>query len=358
MSKLSSNQWHQSFVKLMTAQPIDHLIADITYYIQDGVYIPATISKSVADNCYAVSPLTLIAGYALDEIPKIDNYCIRIACVGLVKSMRAWLSFAKLDCVQTLNNQCLSTNMYSQDWRNIDIVSLRQQALNKSPNTALVLRSLNAVQHSHLIKSLNDDNWVSLVTRQVYLQHQWQNFSFNRDLKKDMALLNEQHWQFKPLSTLNEYQRAKELYDLLYLDKYSQNNIHFTVEYLQHAVEAKMLSLFGLFYRGEMLATLGMVIIDGDMTCPIFGYQTNKSQKLGLYRRISAFSINYAKDNNLRFNMSSGAPTFKVNRKAIPCIEYSFIYTAHLPWFQRMTWRILSGLGRVVYRPVLIHYKL
>lgn len=355
---ISSRNWHETFVKLMHSQPINNCNATWGCYHIDGVAIPYSIASQHKDNCYAVSPMTLISGYAEEELHKISHAGARLACKFLINISKPILSLADLDQVQTLNNQCLSTNMYSSEWANVDTVKLRRLALEKYPTLPVVLRSVNQHQHSVLIKRLEDQQWHSLATRQVYILDDWQSFRFNRDLKKDFKLLNEPHWQFKTLSTDAEFQRAKSLYDMLYLEKYSFNNIQFSARYLKEASQNKLLRLVGLYYHGEMLAVLGMVEIEQDMTCPIFGYDTTNPGHLALYRRISAYSIRHAKEHQRYFNMSSGAPIFKRNRKARPAIEYSYVYIAHLPVYKRLIWISLCWLTRSFYQPLLLRFRL
>lgn len=355
---LSSRDWHETFVELMQSEPINNCNANWGCYHIDGVAIPYSIALKRKDNCYAVSPMTLVSGYAEEELPKINSAGVRLACKLLINIVKPILYFAGLDQVQTLNNQCLSTNMYSCEWANVDTVKLRCLALRKYPTLPVVLRSLNQHQYSGIIKRLESQQWHALTTRQVYVFDDWQLFHFSRDLKKDFKLLNDPCWQFKTLTTDSDFQRAKALYDMLYLEKYSFNNIQFSSRYLKEASQNKLLNLVGLYYRGEMLAVLGIVEIDQDMTCPIFGYDTTKPQHLALYRRISAYTIHYAKVHQRCFNMSSGAPTFKRNRNGRPVIECSYVYIAHLPFYRRLIWRGLFWLTQHIYQPLLLRFKL
>ncbi len=356
---LATNQWHQEFLDMMSqGAMIGNCEADFIYYDIDNVVIPATITVPKHNNCYAVSLLSLISGYGEDELPKLKNPYIRKACSILLKATLKPLQWAKLHQLQTLNNQCLSTNMYSSDWKQLKLSDLRLEALKTTPNTALLLRSLNTVQHNTIIQSAKQDGWIPIVTRQVYLHCDWANFSPGADIKKDLKLLKQPGWEFRKLTSYAECETAKQLYDDLYLNKYSHHNIHFSARYLYHATQHNLLELFGLFHHGRMLATLGMVIIDGDMTCPIFGYDTSQPTKLALYRRISIFSIRYAKERQLNFNMSSGAPNFKTNRGAKSQIEYSFVYIKHLNLYQRVVWRCLSFITRSVYQTLLKRYRL
>ncbi|WP_182032699.1 hypothetical protein [Vibrio diabolicus] len=355
---LSSQEWHKTFITLMQSNPINECTASFGCYYIDDVSIPYSVTPKIPNNCYAVSPMTLLSGYAEEELHKVKNVAVRWVCKLLINMTKPILSLAGLDQVQTLNNQCLSTNMYSEQWESLNLDELRRVALDQYPTFPLVLRSLNQLQHSHLIQRLEQQQWQSLVTRQVYLLEDWQAFSFNRDLTKDFKLFNDKDWQFKPLATDEEFQRAKALYDMLYLDKYSRNNIQFSTQYLKQASQNNLVHLVGLFYQDEMLATLGIVEIDNDMTCPIFGYDTNKPQSFALYRRISAYTIRHAMICQRRFNMSSGAPAFKRNRKAQPEIEFSYVYIAHLPWYKRVIWKSLCWLTQHFYRPLLMRFQL
>ncbi|KJY80387.1 hypothetical protein TW74_04410 [Vibrio nigripulchritudo] len=356
---LTSNEWHQRFLKLM-AEPdmIQQCNAKFINYDVNGVFVPATVSLPVHNNCYAVSPLTLISGYGEDELPKLQNPVLRKLSFSLLKALTKPLEWAGLNQVQTLNNQCLSTNMYSSHWNTIDLSELRSNATTAYPDKALLLRSLNSVQHSSILQNARRDGWLAVATRQVYLHCDWKSFIPSTDIKRDRKLLEEKGWQFRLLKAQDECRQAKQLYDALYLDKYSQHNIQFSAEYMYHAVQHKLVTLFGLFYQDEMVATLGLVVIDGDMTCPIFGYDIKKPSKMGLYRRISIFTIEYARERNLNFNMSSGAPSFKANRRAKPEIEYSYVYTRHLNPYKRLVWRVLSFLTKTVYKPILQKYRL
>ncbi len=356
---LAANQWHQGFIDMMSqGTMIDNCEATFTSYDINDVVIPATITEPRHNNCYAVSLLSLISGYGEDELPKLKNPYIRKACFILLKAALKPLQRAKLHQLQTLNNQCLSTNMYSSAWNRLNLSALRLAALKTTSDTALLLRSLNAVQHKAIIRNAKQDGWIPIVTRQVYLHCDWAHFSPGSDIKKDLKLLKQPDWEFRKLTSYAECETAKQLYDDLYLSKYSRHNIQFSAGYLYHAGQHNLLELFGLFHDGKMLATLGMVIIDSDMTCPIFGYDTSQPARLALYRRISIFTIQYAKERRLNFNMSSGAPDFKTNRGAKPRIEYSYVYTKHLNLYQKIVWRCLSFITQSVYQGILKRYRL
>lgn len=351
---LTAQEWHQTYLEIIQhGNKIDHMEADFFCYEQQNLIIPATLAHPLLNNSYIVSPLTLVTAFAKDEIPKVRFAILRWFSHQLIIFFSKPLQLAGVGHVQTLNNQCLSTNMYSKGWMDIDLITLRKQALKKTPENALLLRSLNVTQHADIIRHCEQDGWISIVTRQVYLHNNWQKVVAGKDLKNDLRLLKQPQWKFKKISSEHDIQCAKSLYDQLYLDKYSQHNIRFTLSYFKQFSQSGLISLYGLFYQDKMLATVGIIVIEGDMTCPILGYDLQQPQKLALYRRASAFTIDYAKKHDLRFNMSSGAPQFKRNRKAKPSIEYSYVYCLHLSRPKQIVWKVFSWLTKYFYRPIL-----
>ncbi|MGI3064248.1 hypothetical protein ACRTEL_07425 [Vibrio diabolicus] len=108
---LSSQEWHQTFITLMQSNPIDECTASFGCYYIDDVAIPYSVTPKIPNNCYAVSPMTLLSGYAEEELHKVQNVAVRWICKLLINMTKPILSLAGLNQVQTLNNQCLSTNM-------------------------------------------------------------------------------------------------------------------------------------------------------------------------------------------------------------------------------------------------------
>ncbi|MBU6952132.1 GNAT family N-acetyltransferase [Hahella sp. HN01] len=358
---LEANELHRRFVELMQ-QPglIRNLTTDIVAYEQNGVVAPASVNDYHPQNCYVVSPLTQIIYYARDELPKVESALLRYFCFGLTHLLEWPFKLARVDRLQVLNNQCLSTNFYSANWRELNLRALREQALHRFPNHALMLRSLNARQHPDIIVQAREDGWLPIISRQVYLfldREQWWN---RNNTRADDRLLRQPDWSFKELDPDDETQmaRAEQLYNQLYLEKYSLHNVRFSADYLSAFSRSGLLKLFGLFHQDELLGVAGLFGVDQTLTAPVVGYDTRLPAKMALYRRIMAFVIRYAMDNNLELNLSSGAPDFKKLRGAEAAIEYSYVYVAHLGPYQRAFWRGLSLLTEKLYRPILEKFEL
>ncbi len=346
-------QWQQHFTHLIK-QPmmIERFQTQAVQYHIDGELITATISEPTPDNCYVLAPSTLITCYAKDELFKLSNPALKGLSRALIKLISMPLNIAQIDKLQVLNNQCLSTNMYSSVWEEWNLNKLREKAIAEAPQHALMLRSVNEHQHPKLHRHLTAEKWLPIVTRQVYILSP--ESKCGSDFAKDAKLTREKGWSYKTLNDRTEFVCAKRLYDQLYLEKYSQHNIRFSVDYMANMNQHGLMQFVGLFHRGTMCAVVGFTVQDNHMTTPIFGLDTQRPIEDNLYRRISWYTLNYAHQHKLSFNLSSGAPAYKRSRHAQPCLEHSFVYIKHLRVHQRLIWKALSLLTRRFYSPILI----
>ncbi|WP_157954453.1 GNAT family N-acetyltransferase [Saccharospirillum mangrovi] len=360
-TSLNANEFSRRlFERMQHPNLIRNLHTQFLYYQQDGIAVPTTLNDAVPDNCWVVSPLTQILGYAQDELPKLNSTVLRGLMRASIAVLGTPLRRAQLDKLQIFNNQCLSTNVYADAWQQINLKALRLQALQNHPDHALMLRSLNAQQNSMLMHKADQDGWLPIVNRQVYLYQNRDHWWSHHNARMDDKLLQQSGWSIRLLDADNhdDLLRAEQLYNQLYLDKYSRHNVQFTAEYFAQFSRAGLLSLYGLFNDDELLGVAGFIGVDQTITAPIIGYDTQQPQRRALYRRLMAFVIRYALDRNLTLNLSAGSPDFKRRRGGDAAIEYSYVYVRHLNVYRRATWRLLSWLSRVLYRPLLERFKL
>ncbi|WP_087022937.1 hypothetical protein [Thaumasiovibrio subtropicus] len=354
--------WQNAFTTLMQQKggcAIERLACQFAQYTVNNQRYFSTLSEPKENNCYVVAPSTLLLGYGQDELIKLTHPIQRAASKLLLKLASLPLRWAKVDKLQVLNNQCLSTNMYDESWQQTDISQLRNHALERAPQHALMLRSLNTIQQPKLIASLKRDNWLPIVTRQVYVLTP--DGKPGTDFKQDTRLANQAGWHYRPLQGRDEFQWAKRYYDMLYLEKYSQHNIRFTLEYMETMQAQGLMQFVGLFQdmpssegkTATLRGAVGFVVQDNTMTTPVFGFDTTRPQAEQLYRRLSWYTLDYAHRHQLSFNLSAGAPHYKRSRHAKPTIECSYVYVAHLSMLQRMVWQTLSQLTRRFYAPML-----
>jgi hypothetical protein len=182
-------------------------------------------------------------------------------------------------------------------------------------------------------------------------------------LKRDFGLLERHGYIARELHAEDELSGAEvarivELYNALYLTKYSLNNPMFNERFMRLALRRGNLRLVVLQKDGRIDAVLGYFCRNGVMTTPVFGYDTTLPQEVGLYRMLSVVLFHIARENRHLLNASSGAAEFKRNRGAVGVIEYSAVYDKHLPFHRRLCWSVLWVLLEKIGVPLTLKYKL
>lgn len=331
-------------------------------YCVDNQEVISTIVDEIKPNCYVVSANSMLIEYSKDELTKLDSKILRTFSYILIKLFENILKIAKIDRLQTLNNYMLSTNFFSNNFENIDLKKLRDIALKNYSNHTLVIRSINKTQNPKLFQELKKDGWIALVSRQVYIFDDFKRCEKHQNYRWDKKLLNDKRYIFKELDLddFSLFEKAENLYNQLYLEKYSIHNVQFKAIYLQELVKKELLHLRLLYdnQKNKYVAVVGLIGEDEVITAPIVGYDLSYDVKEALYRRVIAYILEYAKTNNYVLNLSSGASSFKLNRGAKANLEYMFVYNKHLPLFRRFIWKILSFISNNFYAVLLQRLKL
>lgn len=322
---------------------------------------PVTVNDGQYENSYVVSPYTAFIHYAKEELVKLQNKSLSIAlsifltCFGLICKK------GKINHLVFVNNYLLSTNLYPA-WQGENIAKMTQDLMTKYPNHLLAFRSLNQYQHPELIQHFVQNGYHLLASRQVYLFDQEKApFHHKKNVIADKKLLLKKDYILCHPKDLNEkdYGRIVELYNLLYLDKYSYHNPQFTVKFVQLCHQKKLLDIYGFRNQdGTLDAVIGFFTLGKTTTAPLVGYDTKLPAQLGLYRRLMAYAFQYAKEKNYLLNLSSGASSFKRLRGGKAEMEYSAIYFNHLPFFRRLFWQVLLFFANNLAKPLLEKYKL
>lgn len=330
------------------------------YEIGSNLIISTVTDEVFENNCYVVSPNGMIINYSKVELHKINNPVLIFLMRMVINLFSSFLSFFKIDKIQTLNNYMLSTNFFSDSWKDTDVKLLVKMAVKRYPDHTLAIRSINKTQNNEILNNLLRNGWIRIVTRQVYIFP-----SFNlkkRDSVRDLELLKSEKYIFTApdINNIEHFKIAESLYNELYLQKYTQENIQYTALYMQKLCKENLLHLRLLLdvEQNKFVAVVGLIGDNITVTAPIVGYEIKRPSEDALYRRCLIYIIKYANDNNLFLNISSGAPSFKLNRGAVPEIEYMLINTQHLSLGRRILWSVLSLISLYVYKPILQKYKL
>lgn len=325
--------------------------------------IPITINNAEYNSSYVCSPYTGIIPYCKEELYKINNNVVKKIVNILINIFGKYFKNSNINKVVQINNWMLSTNILHY---NLDInafIKMKKDILMKYPGHAILIRSLNGYQHQNLISELKKKGFLMAPSRQVYIFNDKSEIYSHNDIKNDLRIKRKNQFEYvdeKSFSDL-DIKRAVYLYRQLYIDKYSQHNPQFTYAYFKSIKENDQFELYGYRDRTEKkeLQAIGVrFYIHDQVTLPIVGYNLSRPKKEGLYRLIMLNTIEFSYKRGFIFNASSGAPHFKEQRGAQPYIEYTAIYSKHLPKKQKQMWKRLNRVLLMVMQPILVKFKL
>ncbi|MEL6170277.1 MAG: GNAT family N-acetyltransferase [Pseudomonadota bacterium] len=342
------------------------LIANLSTRVErldlNGHVFPITINDGGRPgNCYICNPVTGYTDYAIEETRNfVSHPLLRRGLVGLIRATAPVLRATGLDRSVHVNNWLFSTNP-APDIDRATAAAMRDGLVARFPAHGLLIRSLNTYADQAALDALGAEGFTLLPSRQIYLFDGCATGAATKDMKRDRALLRKTPLQmvgndgFGP----GDFEQSARLYAQLYLDKYTALNPQYTATFLAEMHRAGLLCMEGFRDADGRLAAVGGRFVYGrTLTQPLLGYDTSRPQKDGLYRLITATAQRDAMDEGLLFNMSAGAAGFKRLRGAVPAVEYSAVYTRHLPGGQRRATAVISGLLTRIGIPLLQRFEL
>jgi hypothetical protein len=313
----------------------------------DDVIIPITISDFHPDNTYTVSPYSHYVLYGgFEEVKHLNNPPVE-ALIKLLMHPIAWyFRKADLDKVAYVNNYLLSTNLYPSV--NSDQLLALSEALPKwFPDRVIIFRSVDARKNPHIADILKKQEYDLVLSRQVWYMDA-QEASRTRQYKEDARVLRKHGYEIVDGKNLSdaELARSLDLYNMLYLEKYSYYNPQFTFEFMKLARDNEILHLRALRRDGRINAVMGFFIRNGAMTQPLFGYDTSLPQEEGLYRLLTLITLQEGLQRNLLVHASGGVGKFKKVRGGKSVIEYNAVYHKHLPAWRQMPWKLIQAISK------------
>jgi hypothetical protein len=311
------------------------------------VIIPITISDFHIDNTYTVSPYSHYVSYGgFEEVKRLNNPPVEKLIKLLMDPIAWYFRMADLDKVAYVNNYLLSTNLYPSV--NRDQLSALSEALPKwFPDRVIVFRSVDEKKNPHIAGILKENKYELVLSRQVWYMDE-EEASRTRQYKEDVRALRRHGYEIvdgKDLSDA-ELARSLDLYNMLYLEKYSYYNPQFTFEFMKLARDNEVLHLRALKRDGKINAVMGFFIRNGAMTQPLFGYDTSLPQEEGLYRLLTLITLQEGLRRNLLVHASGGVGKFKKVRGGKPVIEYNAVYHKHLPLWRQMPWKLIKAISK------------
>lgn len=346
-----------------TQRMIANVRTEFRFAVHDRSIIPISINATDYENSYVVSTYNGVVTYPLEELRLLPSAIQRLSVASMIHCVAPALRLGKVNRAVVVNNWLLSTNLYPRiDLHWVD--HLLSELRKTFPQHAILFRSLNEATNSVLLEHMRRSGFLLAPSRQVYLfDGREPDFISRHNNKIDAKLLQ----QTSPYQVVTHDQwssgehdaRIQQLYDWLYLDRYSRNNPQFMAQLMKLWRETGMLKFFGLQNAsGSLDGIVGLFECEGAVTVPVVGYDTSKPKSMGLYRRLMAIALRESVQQKWMLNLSSGAASFKRLRGGRAQIEYTAVACDHLPIKQRFMWRSLAGLLQRVAAPLLERYEL
>ena len=352
-----------AFADLLNQHDLPSLLhnagADVSMEIvrSDGLSLPMSVCHHASNQTWLTSPLSMYADYTQEEtsrhLPKYAAMPIN-AVLSVLKYGLERQHFAR---AVTLNNWLVSTNLYPK-LNTSAVNAIMRDTLQRYPQHALWWRSLNELHHGDWLQYLKQQGCVLIPGRRIFLLSDLATqLQYHRDWQHDARLSRNtalQKLDNADFGSAQDYEQACDLYNQLYLGKYSQLNPQYTPLWIQGLHQHGLLHLQGYANsEGKLVGVAGSVRNEHTLTTPIFGFDTEVPQKMGLYRLNNHVATQYALAQGLNINMSAGAGQFKQHRGAVPYMEYSAVYVRHLPKAQQAAVHAARLLSQYIAAPMM-----
>lgn len=315
-------------------------------------HLPVTVDDGGYGRSYVASPHSAYVLYAREEIDLVGMTRGRSLARAALAGLDGLLRQARFNRAVHLDNWLLSTNLHGA-WKGEGLPQMRTALATAFPDYFLILRTLDGWSSPDLLQAARSDGWILVPARQI-----WVVDDLRRDWKPRNAFGNDRRalarsgLKVEDVDRFDEAdcQRVADLYRLLYLDRYSALNPHFTAQFVAFTQQSGM-----MHYRvarepgGRIMSVAGMLHREGTMTPSVVGYDTARPQSEALYRIAAYLFSDWAMERGLALHGSAGAAHFKRQRGARGVIEYLAVYAGHLSAGRRMTIQALaSTLERAV----------
>ncbi len=313
----------------------------------DDVILPISVTDFHPENTYTCSPYSHYISYGgFEEVERLNNPLAEFSIKLILRPLAWYFRRSDFDRVVYVNNWLLSTNLYPS------ITATQLEVLTEAlprwfPDRAIIFRSVDEFRNPLVFNILQNNGYEMALSRQVWYMNPVE-AKKTRQYKEDARVLR--HHEYEIVDGKNfsdeEIQRAVELYNMLYLEKYSRFNPQFTEDFLRLARDEEILFLHGLKHDGKLNGVMGFFVRNGIMTQPLFGYDTKLPQEEGLYRLLTLITLQEGLQKNLMVHASGGVGKFKKMRGGRPVIEYNAVYHQHLPTGRQIPWKMIKAISK------------
>jgi len=324
--------------------------------------LPLTVHDRDPTGCWASTPSTQYHRYALSELAHVGSAPARAGLGALAGPWAAALRAGEIDRIVQVDSWLFSTHLHP------DLAAGQIAALGALrdlfPDRAIVVRSLVDPLDGAWIDGLRALGARLIPSRQVYLVDPADRARWPKKARwlvgRETRMIAERGYTIVEHEALDEADlpRLRALYGKLYLEKYSPYNMDFSDRFFSLALRDRVLELAALRRDGRIDGMIGTFRSSRAITATLFGFDTALPASAGLYRMLSALTVQRAARDGLLLHASAGAAKFKRVRGATPAIEVHAVLDAHLPARRRAIWAALQAALWRVGVPLVRRYRL
>lgn len=343
---LYAKKYIEPLIKNGLGTYVSNLQSEIFALKFDQYVFPVIVANEEEKNSYICSPYDHYISYGKDSYDSLtSNRFSSFFVSNALDVLGLFGQFGKIRTVVYVNHWLFSTDLYPAALTTQHVRSIVSFLKLRFPNHAIIFRSANPITTPNAQVSLKDAGFHMIPSRYVNVTKSANDALFaTRIIKSDLKLWRETSYKVYDDSEISrdECFEFLKLYNTLYLDQHSQRNPKYTLSFIEHLFDQKLLHFKVLKLDGIYKGIAGYYVKDGVMMCPFFGYDKTNAQHTTIYRLLNTALLLEARNKGLVFHQSSGATFYKTIRRAEGCIESMAVYSKHLPFKQKFTWSTLN----------------
>ena len=317
--------------------------------------IVGTLNNEEYHNSPLCSPFNLFCLYPQQKLKSMEIVWLRRFLYLCTSLFQMWFRHAKFNQVIQVNNKPCDAITHPQLTQE-EVAQCVKKLTERFPQHAVVFPRLDELTSPILFESLESNNFYMIPTRMVNIFRPDADYRKKSHSKRDRSLLKKSSYELVEHDeiTKQDLERIHELYQMLFIDKHSEENPNLTPKFFNESHPFQWYTFFALRNtEGTIDAFFSYEVEENVMACGPLGYDTSKPQELGLYRMLFAHSLEIAHANHFIFNFGGGNDKFKVNRGSKREVGFTAVYAKHLPLYRRLPWWFLATAGKKVTVKIL-----
>ena len=319
----------------------------------DRDVLPLVVNRKSNRSAAAWSPYRHYYSSTLEEFGRHRSGIARGLARALLSPAGAALRLLSFDKAVFVNHWLVNSNPGVQ-LSSTQIGELRKQLQSHYPDFAIVVPSVNPAIDASVCTALRENGFRFVRRRCVYvLNCNTKDYLLHGNTRADLRLLRRSAYEMIDApDVLNAHaDRMRDLYQSLYLRKYSRWNPRLSAEFFRLTLRTNALRYQALVRDGRVDAFVGFFLQEKLMTAAVMGYDQTIGREAGLYRAALALLIAEAGRRGVLLNLGGGVGQFKMLRGAVPVEEFDAVCDEHLPFSRRLPWRAVEIAARVGVLP-------